>query len=272
MNLALLLLLQPLADRGFQQFANGDFAAARKTLEQAVAQQPRSFQSRFLLGATLVELKEPAAAITHLRQAHLLNPQHADVRKLLAAQYAATRQFAKAIPLVSPPSDEETHLLLIESLQGAGDSTRAFALARQAAERFPKSAQIAAWLGFQLQFAGRYDEAKPQLRKAVDLDASLALPYQVMGDLLLKEESYAEAVQWLRQAGERAPGDSEILLSLARALAGSGETGQAIEVLRQAPRDAKVHLLLSRLYFQAGDEARARREAELSIQLRERSR
>ena len=36
-----------------------------------------------------------------------------------------------------------------------------------------------------------------------------------------------------------------------------------------APEDARVHLQLSRLYFRSGDEARAEREADLSVRLKE---
>ncbi len=269
MKMALLLVLQSLVESGYQYFARGEFGEARKHLERAVAAQPKSFEARFLLGAALVELGDPAAAIVQLRQAHLLNPEHADARKLLAAQYMAARRYGQAAALVDPPSDEETYLLAIESRHRAGDGARAFELAQQAAGKFPKSGQIAAWLGFQLQFAGRYEEAKARLRRAMELEPELPLAYQTMGDVLLKEENFAEAAQWLQRAAEKMPGDVETLLSLSRALTETGGVQRAIDLLRAAPRDARVHLRLSRLYFLLGDEARARDEAARSIEMRE---
>lgn len=268
---------EALSGLGFVHFSSGDFAEARKHLEKAVALQPKSFQSRFLLGAALVQLRDKGA-IASLRAAHALNPKHADVRKLLAAQYVESRRYGEAIALLQPAvkdasSDEEIHLLLIEARLSSGDSAGAYELAQRAWARFPKSAQVAAWLGFQLQFAGRYDEAIDLLRKAIDLDASFPVSVQLLGETYLKKENYTEAVVWLRRASDKMPLDADTLLSLSRALSETGETTAAMEVLQQAaraaPRDSRVHLQLSRLYFRMGDESRAREAAGLSIKLRE---
>jgi Flp pilus assembly protein TadD len=262
---------------GFAQYSQGDFKAARQFLEKAVRLQPKSVESRFLLGATLIELNDTVGAIHQLGQAHRLNPKHLDIRKLLAVQYLHNGQAKYAIALLEPivgalPYDEEIHLLLINSRQIAGDSSGSFALARTAAERFPRSAQIAAWLGFQLQFSGRYDEAKQYLQKAIALEPAFGVPYQIMGDVFLKEENYTESIQWFRRAAATMPDDVDTLLGLSRALGEIGEIEQAIQVLSKAaqtaPKDARVHSQLSRLYFRLGDEVSARRESELSTILR----
>ena len=61
-------------------------------------------------------------------------------------------------------------------------------------------------------------------------------------------------------------------MGLSRALTETGETATALELLSKAtqiaPKDARVHLQLSRLYFRLGDEVSARRESELSTTLR----
>ena len=266
---------EALSRMGFLHYSRDQFNEARGYLEKAVAARPQSFPARFLLAATLVQLKDTENAIVQLRQALARNPGHRDARKLLAAQYVETRQFRDAITLLqpnveTPPYDEETHLLLIESRQSSGDSAAAFALARKAAARFPRSAQVLTWLGFQLQFAGRYEEAKGPLQQAIALDPDFPMPLHLLGEVFLKQEDYAEAAKWLARAAEKMPGDIEILLSMSRAQAESGDTAQALETLQRAPEDARVHLQLSRLYFRLGDEAKARRHAELSVQLRDR--
>ena len=230
-----------------------------------------------LLGVTLVQLNDSRAAIRELRAANRLNPAHADARKLLATEYTGNRQFKEAVALLEPvvnqtPYDEETHLLLIGARQSSGDSAGSFELATRAARRFPRSPQVAAWLGFQLQFTGRYEEAQGYLRKAIGLDAAYPVPYQLLGEVFLKQENYAEAVSWFRKAAERMPEDVETLLGLGRALAETGDAAGGLEVLRGAariaPDNAQVRLQLSRLYFRMGDEENARKEADLSVKLR----
>lgn len=262
-----------LSGLGFIHYSEGRFEPARDLLRRAAKQRPRSFQTRFLLGATLVQLNDPEGAITELEQAHALNRAHADASKLLASQYVRTQRYSKAIALLSASEDEESMLLLIEAKQSSGDSASAFALAEKAAARFPQSAQVVAWLGFQLQFAGRYPEARARLEQATRLDPSLPAPLQILGDVYLKEENFTEAAKWLRQAAKKMPDDPEVLLALSRALLEQEDVAGALAALEQAaraaPRDARVHLQLSRLYFRQGDEVRAKEAAERSVQLRE---
>jgi tetratricopeptide (TPR) repeat protein len=276
------LRLQPanfaaLRGMGFIDFSEGRFAQARVWLEKAVHARPNYFQVRFLLGAVLVELKDSKSAIQQLKAAHQLDPSHADARKLLAAEYLATGGNKQAIALLDPvvdrpPYDEEAHLLLIGARQAAGDSQGAFVLATRAERRFPRSPKVAAWLGFQLQFSGRYEEAEKQLRKAIDLEPSFGVPYQLLGEVYLKREEYSAAVEWFQKAVSIMPEDVETLMGLGRALAALDNNEAALDALqsaaRIAPESAQAHLHLSRLYFRLGDEAKAREEADLSVKLR----
>jgi len=258
---SLCLAAQTDFDAGLQHFQRGEFAQARTMLERAVKTQPRSFEARFVLGAALVELRETTAAIDVLRAAVALQPAHLDARKLLAAQLIAAKRFKEATAVVQPV-DEETHLLLIEARQGAGDSRGAYALATAAAQRFPKSAQIAAWLGFQHQFAGRFEEAKAALGRALAIEPALPMALQLMGEVHLKEENFAEAVRWLRQA----PPDVESALLLSRALMELGQLEDALAALAGLSQERRMHLQRSKLYFRLGDETKAREEAARATQ------
>jgi tetratricopeptide (TPR) repeat protein len=269
---------EELFKQGVLHFSQEQFPAARSYLEKAVAARPRSFQARFLLGATLVQLNDTAGAIRELRAAHKLDPKHGDALKLLATQHVGSRQFREAIALLRPrvdvaPFDEELHLLLIQAFQSSGDSTSAFELAQKAARRFPASSQVACWLGFQLQFSGRYEDSKKYLRKAIALDPSYPVSYYLLAEVLLQEEKYKEAIGCFRQAIERMPEDAEALMGLSRALLGVNHTAEALQELQKAaqaaPQDARVHLQLSRLYYRLGDETRAQQEADLALRLRD---
>jgi tetratricopeptide (TPR) repeat protein len=266
-----------LSGLGFVYYSEGRFEQARAVLQKAAAARPKSFQARFLLGATLVELNDTKAAIRELRAARALNPGHPDARKLLAVQYSQNRQFKDAIALLSPildvkPYDEEVHRLLIDALQTSGDAPGAYALALKAEQRFPSSAQVASWLGFQLNFAGRYDDAKKYLQRAIRLDPSYPVSYQLLADSFLREENYSEAVAWYRKANAGMPEDVDTLLGLSKALLETGDTDGALAALVNAgrvdPADARVHLQLSRLHFRMGNEALAEKEAELALKLK----
>jgi cytochrome c-type biogenesis protein CcmH/NrfG len=110
------------------------------------------------------------------------------------------------------------------------------------------------------------------LRKAIELDPSFGVSYQLLGEVFLKREDYAKAVSWFRKAAGKMPEDVETLMGLGRALAALGDTAAGLEALRGAariaPENAQAHLQLSRLYFRMGEEEKARQEGELSVKLR----
>jgi protein O-GlcNAc transferase len=261
--------------RGIDAFKAGRFTEAATSLRQAVAAQPGAFEPRFLYGATLVQLERATEAIEQLEQAHRLRPRHSDVLKLLATQYMIMRDYVKSIRLLRqvPAPDEDMCLLLIESYQSSGDSARSFDFAQKALARFPKSPQLHCWLGFQLQFSGRFEDARKHLEQAARLDPAYPATYYLLADVLFKEEKLEASVPYFEKAVALSPDDVDARLGLGQALLALGELGKALAALndaaRVAPEDARVHLQLSRLYFRSGDEARAEREAELSVRLKE---
>ena len=261
--------------RGLQAFSAGRFGEAELHLRQAVGADPRSFEARLALGAALAELRRPEEAIAQLTEAHRLRPGHPDAFKLLATQLMAARQYAKAVTLLSSSAnfDEETTLLLIESHQASGDSANSFALAQKAAIRFPNSAPVKCWLGFQLQFAGRYDEARRYLEESLRLAPDYPATYTILAGVLLKQGKPRDAIPHFQKAIAVAPDDADAHIGLSRAVDETGDLAQALDTLRKGiaaiPREARLHLQLSRLCFRMGDEACAEKEADISLRLRE---
>lgn len=261
-------------ERGLQAFSRGQFAEAEALLRTAAGREPASFEARFVLGASLVQLDRRADAIQQLREAVRMNPAHTDARKLLASQYMVQRDYATALALLkkAPALDEEMHLLLMEAYHASGDTAASSALAQKAVARFPRSPQVNCWMGFQLMAAGRYEDARLYLETAQRVDPDYPGTYYLLGDLLLKKQEYAAAIPHFRTAVEKNPEGVESRLGLAQALIGLGETAKALEVLQDAaraiPDDSRLHFQLSRLYYRLGDERSADREAEVSLRLR----
>jgi tetratricopeptide (TPR) repeat protein len=222
-------------------------------------------------------LEKTDEAVRQLQQAHKLNPNHPDALKLLAAQHMTRRDFSSAITLLRPVlttslADEEIYLLLIESLQTIGDTNGSFELSQRAVKLFPASPPVNCWMGFQLQFSGRYDEAKKYLNQALRISPDYSATYYLLADILLKEQNFKEAVPYFRKAVAAKPDDVDARIGLGQALTGLERLEEALnelqEAARIAPQEARVHFQLSRLYFRLGDEKRAEQEAELSVKLR----
>ena len=261
-------------ERGLGLFSDGHFSEAEPLLRRAVAARPESFEARLALGATLARLKRPGQAIEQLQVAHHLRPAHLDALKLLAAQYVTDRQYVRAISLLSQVSarDEEVYLLLIQAYQASGATSTSFATAGEAVARFPSSAQINCWMGFQLQFSGRYEEARGYLEKAIRLDPEYPATYYILGEALLKQQKARDSIPYFEKAIELDPDDTDAGMGLSQAWSSAGELPKALDVLEAAekssPGNARIHFLLSRLLFRLGNESRAQEEANLSLRYR----
>ena len=221
--------------RGLEAYSKDDLPAAERFLKLALQADRRFFATRFLLGATLVRMNRADEAIPELEAAHRLDPLHPDVVKLLAIQYMERQRQLDSLHLLQVfpdrARDEEIYLLLIEAHQDVGSVDEAGRLVQRAVKRFPNSARLNAWMGFEMRQAARFVEAKSYLRKALQQDPQLPAPYFLMGDVLVKTEDYKEALPWLRKAMQLGPGDAEAAIDLSRALFGLGDVPAAVREL-----------------------------------------
>jgi tetratricopeptide (TPR) repeat protein len=260
-----------LYEQGQLHYSRGEWEQAQQSLSKAAELSPKSFEARFLLGASLVQLNRTADAIRQLRIACRLNPKHRDAAKLLAIEYGKNDNAPESVKLLAPmvdekPFDEEIHLLLIEAYEASGNADHALQLAAKTMQRFPESAGANYWMGLQLRDAGRFSEAKPFLEKALRLDPDYQLAYAASGDVALKQQQYDEAARYFRAALSKKSDDPEAHIGLSRALAALNQLPDAIEALERAVQlttDPRIHLELSQLYLRKGDRVRAAREAEL---------
>jgi predicted Zn-dependent protease len=264
--------------RGLDAYSKDNLREAERFLKLAIQRDPHSFPTRFLLGATLVRMNRTDEAIPELEVAHKLDPRHPDVVKLLAIQYMERKRQLDSLRMLQafPESarDEELYLLLIEANQDAGSVDAVGRIVERAVNRYPKSARLNAWMGFEMRQAGRFKEAESYLQKALQADPALPAPYFLMADVLVKTEKYAEALPWLRKAIQLEPGDVEAAIDLSRALMGLGDIAAAVKALesafRRSPENANLAVELARAYMRAGDQEKARSLAEAAGHLRHR--
>ncbi|MEO8125544.1 MAG: tetratricopeptide repeat protein [Bryobacteraceae bacterium] len=264
--------------RGLEAYSKDDLREAERSLKLALQADRNSFATRFLLGATLVRMDRADEAIPELEIARKLNPRNADVVKLLAIQYMERNRRTDSLRLLQAfpeaARDEEVYLLLIEANQDAGSVDEVGRLVERAVKRYPGSARLNAWMGFEMRQAARFAEAQSYLRKALQQDPSLAAPYFLIADVLVKTEKYSEALPWLRKAIQLDPDDTEAAIDLSRVLVGLGDLPGAVRELEQAfrksPENANLAVELARTYARAGELEKARTQAEIAGRLRHR--
>jgi len=112
-----------------------------------------------------------------------------------------------------------------------GQSARAIAMARQALDMAPNSAETAAVAGFAFVFAGDYDQAASIEQKAMDLDPAFFFPYLMLGLVEAARGNDVEALKHLRFAEELSRGIPSADL-LAQIAYGYGLIGQREDALR----------------------------------------
>lgn len=261
---------------GVMEFRRERYPEAAALLQRAARVQPRDFNTRYMLGSALLRAGVREEALRQWRAALDLQPDNARLMQVMSVEYNNGLYFAEACEVGQRSArlsgaPEQAYLIAIKACIDA-QSPDAFALAQEAASRFPNSARANFELGFQLQRNGRREEALPYLEKSIQLDANYEEPLFFLGDLLLLDDRPAEAASLFRRALGIRPDYMPACISLGKALLSQQQPREAVRELGRCveakPDHPQPHLLLSQAWYRLGDEARAREEKELSLRLR----
>jgi tetratricopeptide (TPR) repeat protein len=118
---------------------------------------------------------------------------------------------------------------------------------------------------------GEFDQAEIELRKALALDPGNSQANFELGDICVRRHRFQEAIPYLRRTIDQGP---DLLIAhgdLGKALAGVGETEEAItELTRAKPVDrfGDIHYQLYLLYRGQGQKEQAEQALTASEQLR----
>ncbi len=149
----------------------------------------------------------------------------------------AESNYKRAISL--NPNYAIAHHWYASFLSEMGRAEEAIAMKRRALELDPLSLIINADLGFLLYQCRRPDEAIVQLKKALDLDPNFPISHQWLGMVYEQKGMYEEAIRSFRKASALIPDSPEPKAQLARALALSGKTSEAHELLKEIKASLK---------------------------------
>ncbi|MGD0733837.1 MAG: tetratricopeptide repeat protein [Terracidiphilus sp.] len=230
---------------GFLERKAGDFAAARKHLEEAVALNPNDMNPRVNLGLVLAQLHDPAAAKVQLEKAVELGATEPQVRaelakvlRALGENDEAQRQLKLYQQKLKEDDDQEQAVLkATEAAQAAkeGDNRKAADLYREATVLEPQDAGLAYRLAVALGDLGDAPGQRAALEQAIKADPNFALAQYDLGYMDFRSGDNSAAEQHFRVVVKSAPDNAQAWLSLAATLATEGQTREA--------QDAAAHAL-----------------------------
>jgi Flp pilus assembly protein TadD len=231
---------------GFLERKAGDYAAARRHLEEAVALNPNDMNSRVNLGLVLDQLKEPAAAKVQLEKAVELGATEPQVRfqlakvlRTLGENEEAQRQLGLYQQKLKEDDDQEQAVLkATQAAQAAkeGDNRKAADLYRDACALEPKEAGLAYRLSVVLGDLGDAAGQRAALEQALKADPNFVLAQYDLGYMDFRGGDTVAAEQHFRVVVKAAPDNAQAWLSLAATLATESRTKEAQDAVANALR------------------------------------
>ena len=206
----------------------GDFAAARKHLEEAVALSPNDYNPRVNLGVVLAELKDAAGARSQFEKAIVLGtdePQvHFELAKVLRTlgdSEGAQQQLALYQQKLKEKSDLAVAVSKATEAAEAvksGDNSKAADLYRQACAAQPQNAGLAFRLAMVLDSMGDANGERTALEQAVNANPHFAPAQYRLGYIDFQAGDNAAAEREFRATVEALPDNAQAWISLAATL------------------------------------------------------
>jgi len=246
---------------GFIERKAGDYAAARKHLEESVALNPDDYNSRVNLGLVLAQLKDDAGAKEQLEKALALGatePQvHFEFSKVLRTlgdTEEAERQlklFQQGLKAEADKSQAVLRATQAAEAQKNGDKQKAADLYREACAAEPDDAGLAYRLSVVLGDLGDLPGQRAALDQALKADPNFVLAHYDLGYMEFKGGNNAAAEEQFRLVIKGAPDNARAWVTLAAVLATESqlpEARQAVDhALKLEPNNAAARDLNSKL-------------------------
>jgi tetratricopeptide (TPR) repeat protein len=243
---------------GILERGAGDFAAARKHLEESVALNPNFYNSHFNLGVVLEQLQDAAGAREQFKKAIELGANEPEVRFELAKvlrTLGETEEAQEQLKLYQQRLKEESDksLAILKSTQAeeavkAGDNRKAADLFREASAALPGNPALANRLAVVLGELGDTAGERTALQQAIEADPEFAPAQYQLGYLETREGDNAAAEQQFRLALKAAPNYIQAWVALAATLGMESRFQEAQDAVANALKiepDNKAALELS---------------------------
>jgi TolB-like protein/Flp pilus assembly protein TadD len=210
-----------------------DYALAYSGLADAYSLASTGYYGEFPVAESIASALP--AALKALELAPQLAEAHASlglVRHNQGDLAGAERALARAIEL--NPAYTMAHVWRGLTLTAQGRYPDAAASMREAFRLDPLSPIINANVGFDALRLGDVAEAEARFRTAIEIDPAFQVPYSGMTRLNMARGATEEALRWIEQAIDRAPGRAFYIARKGLILAQLGRTDAAVAVVDTA--------------------------------------
>ncbi|WP_263373141.1 tetratricopeptide repeat protein [Granulicella aggregans] len=268
---------------GTIHYQRNEFAAADAAFERAIAQDPDDLQAVQMRGTTLYRMGKGAEAIPFLERSnsaigaansdstyvlalcYMDVRRYDDARRIFAKQYKLTANSAGAYlflarmllrrnypveaaqmaqkALVLDPRLPLAHFLLGQIALAKSEQNEAITQFEAERKINPMDGEVYERLGDSYMHASRLEEAQQALDCAVLLEPNATGPYILLGQVLLKREDAATALNYLVRAEKMDPGNHLTHLLLGQAYRAAGRKDDATreyktaEAIQSSPGD-----------------------------------
>ena len=240
-------------DAGLAAHRSGDLERAASCYRQALSVAPGNGDALNLLGTALLQMGQPADALSHLEPAARALRNNPHVLANLAQCYmavgrhdAAAEAFRKATR--ADPKEIGFQLGLGSALALQGKLDEAESVLQRAAKRAPRSAAVWLNLGNVARDREQRQEAIDRYAKAVELDPAMPEARNNLGSALQSKLRFAEAEAQYRECIRLAPQFLIARFNLASVLMDLGRFAESENVARDlvalAPGASEPHGLL----------------------------
>jgi Flp pilus assembly protein TadD len=206
---------------GEAAFAAGKFEEAVKSFDQYTAQKPKNPWGHYMLGLSAWKAGDLEKSEKSFNEALRLEPDHFKSLLHLSRILVDQKRYDDAVVRLThagelDPNSADVQRLLGRAFNGQGKTEEAVAAYRRTIELDSKDAWSMNNLGFLLIEKERYEEAVPVLQKAVSLRKSVAVFHNNLGMALEHTGNIKGAASEYRTARIVDPGDEKSKENLSR--------------------------------------------------------
>jgi putative PEP-CTERM system TPR-repeat lipoprotein len=246
--------------RANQFIADAEYKSAVIELKNALQQDNKSAEARYLLGKVYLEAGDVLSAEKELQRAIDLGWPGEDIKPLLARALLAQGEYSRVRALDDtglPPKTAAT-LLATQSVAALsqGDSLDAEALANKALEKAPTSTEALLANAQVLSSRGDLAGADAAVEQVLSTDPEHGPAWAMRGDILRAKRDYEDARAAYDNAIKFQPNDYNSLFKralLALQLADYGAAqGDADALLKVAPRNPGANYVMGLIQYQEG--------------------
>jgi len=241
-----------------------DYAAAEPLLQRVVAADPASFQAWYDLGYVYNALDRSDDSIAAYRKSVAAKPEVFESNLNLGLMLAKTgqpeaEQFLRAATRLTPtahPAEGHARAWLgLAHLLEASKPDEAIAAYKQAAALETKDPEPHLAAGQLLEKENKFADAEEEYKQALALDPNSADALTGLANVYMRGRRFPEAETFLRRLAAARPGDAAVHMELGRVLAALGKNDDAIAELQAASKlgaaNPGAQRDLADLYFSA---------------------